>query len=176
MPRAQLPDESRLNRLFDELNARWWDGRLPKVPVRWSSRLRAAAGKIWVSRMNGLEIVLSRAYHEHFPDEVKDTLKHEMVHLYLRTCGSAKADGRSHGPAFRAEAERVKAPIRAKPYPGAHRPYRYEWRCPSCGRTFRSRVRGTWACGYCCNRYNHGKYSDSFRLRLVRTLDAAEGS
>lgn len=158
-----------LDSLFDELNEVYWNGRLPKVPCRWSTRMRAIAGKFWGSR-KGPEIVLSVPYHEHYPDQVCDTMKHEMVHVYVHQHGMRKR-GSMHGPEFRAEAQRVGAPIHCQSYDGMHRSYKYEWACPNCGRKSKSRVKRTWGCRPCCNRFNRGRYSRRFKLQLSRILD-----
>jgi predicted SprT family Zn-dependent metalloprotease len=165
---ARLPDETALNRLYDGLNARWWGQQLPKVPVRWSPRMHALAGKYWQSREE-LEIVLSLPYHSHYPAEVDGTLKHEMVHVWMHKKGMRKHQV-MHGSAFKAEADRVGAPLYCQSYPGIRRPYRYEWECPQCHRRSCSRRRGDWACRFCCETYNGGRYSPRFKLRLVRRL------
>lgn len=167
-------DRDHLHDLYDRLNARWWDGRLPSIPLRWSRRMHAAAGKYWRSRVRGWEIVLSVPYHEHFPDEVTDTLKHEMVHVWQHVNGFLKPGGAHHGREFQREAERVGAPRHCRTYPGLRRPLKYEWACPNCGRRARSRVRWVRACRPCCDRHNRGRFSVRYQLRLVRVLSEAD--
>lgn len=160
---SEMPD---LQNLYTKLNRRWWRGRLPLISLRWSRRMHAIAGKYW-SSSSKREIVLSVPYHQKFPEEIEDTLKHEMIHLYLHLTGGLRR-GLSHGEEFRAEAARVGASIHCKTYEGTHRPYRYIWECPNCTRRSRSRVRRVWACKPCCTTHNGGYYSPRFKLRLVR--------
>jgi len=157
-----------LNELYDQLNDRWWKGKLAKVPSRWSTRMHAIAGKFWSSKQ-GPEIVLSVKYHSYFPGQIEDTLKHEMVHVYIHQHGLRKY-GQMHGRAFIEEAKRVGAPIHCSIYPEIRKPFKYEWACPNCGRTSKSRVKRTWACKPCCVEHNRGRYSERYQLQIVRTL------
>ena len=136
---AEAPNEGELNKLYDRLNWQWWGGGLPKVPVRWSDRMHAVAGKYWVSNQ-GSGIVLSLAYHTRHPEEVLGTLLHEMIHAWMHEKGTLRP-GAIHGPIFKTEADRVGAPLDCRRYSGMHRPYRYEWECPCCKRRSRSRIR-----------------------------------
>ena len=163
-------DPDHLRRLYDRLNRDGWNGELPARPVRWSRRMHALAGKYWRSRVRGWEIVLSVLYHHHFPEEVSETLAHEMVHVWQHVNGLLRPGGPHHGPAFRREAERVGAPRYCKRHPDMRRPLKHEWACPTCGRRHWTRIRGTWACRVCCDRYNGGRFSRRFQLRRVRTL------
>jgi len=163
-------DANHVRQLYDHLNRHWWDGELPERPVRWSRRMHASAGKYWHSRVRGWEVVLSDLYHCHFPDEILLTLKHEMVHVWQHVNGLLRPGEAHHGPEFRREAERVGAPRYCKRHPGMHRPLKHEWACPACGRRHWTRIRGTWACRACCDRYNGGRPSRRFQLQRVRTL------
>lgn len=162
---AWLPDDKALNHLCDHLNRRWWGGQLPKIPVRWSRRMHAIAGKYWRSK-RGWEIVLSLLYHQRYPKELEGILKHEMIHVWLHKKGMWQRRV-AHGAEFQREAKRVGAPLYCKSYDGIHRPYKYAWECPQCRRRSLSRVQRVWACGPCCRKYNKGKYSAWFQLRLV---------
>lgn len=165
-----MRDADHIHELYDRLNRQWWHGTLPERPVRWSRRMHALAGKYWRSRVRGWEIVLSVPYHRHFPDEVPDTLKHEMIHVWQHVNGLLRPGGPHHGPRFQREAERVGAPRYCRTYPGLRKPIRYEWACPACGRRKWTRIRGTWACRICCDRHNGGRFSRRFQLQRVRTL------
>ena len=155
-----------LENLFTILNTKWWGGKLPSVSVRWSTRMHTAAGKFCASRRTA-EIVLSTSYHRRFPDEIEDTLKHEMIHLALYLKGKMRR-GQIHGSEFQAEAARVGAAIHCKYHEGMHRPMRYEWECPSCAARSHSRIRRDWACKSCCTEHNRGRYSARFRLRMIQ--------
>lgn len=166
----KLPSEQELNELYDLLNQRYWEDKLPKVPVRWSERMHALAGQYWRSKKRGWEIVLSVPYHTHFPEEVEDTLKHEMIHVWMHKTGKRKY-GVMHGLEFEAEAKRIGASRYARYYEGMHRPYKYEWECPNCHRRSRTRIWVDLACGSCCREHNNGRYTRRFKLKLVKVLE-----
>jgi predicted SprT family Zn-dependent metalloprotease len=132
---ARLPDEPELARRFADFNRRYFDGSLPVADVRWSSRMRIAGTCDGRNRT----ITLSRVYHAHFPEDVDDTLKHEMIHLRHH----------SHDAAFRREAERIGATIHCKEYPGLHPRARFVYICPHCRTTFHRSKRERLYCGLC---------------------------
>ncbi len=152
---ARLPTAEELADLYAKLNRTFWRGKLPSARVEWSHRLRIA-GKCYPD-LDPPRIVLSRSYHEHFPEDVERTLKHEMLHLRYRT----------HGKRFKAEARRVGALLHTREYPGLRRKPVYVYACPGCGReyAYRKRVTGL-ACAHCCN----GRYDPRYRLVLKRDL------
>lgn len=141
-----------LEELYDEMNQRHWKGRLPRVKIEWSSRLRVAGQ---CSSPKG-PIRIGLRYHVHFPRDLRGTLKHEMVHLIHF----------NHDDAFEREVRRVRGLLHARPYPGMRWPYRYVYECPTCGRLYRSRKRVALACASC----GAGEYSSRHRFRLVATL------
>jgi hypothetical protein len=132
---ARLPDEEELARRFSYFNQRYFEGSLPITNVLWSSRMRIAGTCDSRRRV----ITLSRAYHAHFPNDVDDTLKHEMIHLKQH----------SHDAAFRREAERVGATIHCKEYPGLHPRARFVYICPRCRTLFHRSKRERLYCGLC---------------------------
>ena len=145
-----LPDEDELRRMFSRINYRYFSGRLPEAKIEWSSRLRMA-GKYLV---NDRIIRLGRKYHEHFPQEIEDTLKHEMIHILYP----------DHGRLFKAEAVRIGASRYARDYPGARMSYKYIYACPACGQKFYRRKRYRMvSCGNC----SHDGFDERFKLRLV---------
>ncbi|MEW5700690.1 MAG: SprT-like domain-containing protein [Candidatus Zixiibacteriota bacterium] len=123
---AALPDEAELQRRFTVFNADFFASELPAAQVGWSNRMRIAGTCDRRHRV----IRLSRAYHEQFPGDVNDTLKHEMIHLMHA----------GHDAAFRAEAERIGASVHCREYPGLHPRARLTYICPHC-RTVYHRVR-----------------------------------
>jgi len=132
---TRLPDEAELARRFSWFNEHYFNGALPAAGVRWSSRMRIAGTCDSRKRI----ITLSRVYHTHFPEDVNDTLKHEMIHL------------RNHGhdADFRREAERVGATIHCKEYPGLHPRARFVYICPHCRTLFHRSKRERLYCGVC---------------------------
>lgn len=132
---SHLPAERELARRFDAFNRRYFNGTLPPTTVRWSSRMRIAGTCDSQHRL----IALSVMYHVHFPEDIDDTLKHEMIHLKYH----------SHGTIFRREAERVGATLHCKEYPGLHPHARFVYICPNCRTLFHRTKRERLYCGQC---------------------------
>jgi len=132
---SRLPDEPELARRFLYFNHRYFEGLLPAADVRWSSRMRIAGTCDTRKRI----ISLSRVYHAHFPEDVDDTLKHEMIHLRCP----------SHDESFRREARRMGATIHCKEYPGLHPRARFVYICPHCRTQFHRSKRERLYCGLC---------------------------
>ncbi len=151
MKRPPGPDPA-LQRLFDELNRLYFEGRL-HARVEWSTRMRVVAGSCDWQR--GL-IRLAWRYHQERPEQLRATLLHEMLHLHLR---------RGHDAVFKAAAARLGVPLHAPGVP-EREPYRYVYACPACGRRILRRRRGTWSCGACSG----GRYDARFQLRLLTRL------
>lgn len=147
--KCALPDEVELQKIFDCLNWKYFNGRLPKVKLEWSSRMRAA-GKFYL----GCNLIrLGRKYHEYYPRDVEDTMKHEMIHILYP----------DHGKHFKAEAKRVGASMHAKDFPGGRSPHKYIYICPVCGeKYYRHRYLRAASCGRCAP---YG-YDKRFKLRL----------
>ncbi len=155
MGEPRLPD---LQSIFDHLNRLHFGGRL-SARLEWSDRLTRAAGKCYQGP-EGATIRVARRYIEQFPDALPNLMLHEMIHLVTR----------GHGAAFKAEARRCgvepnQAFIHCQPF-APPRPVRYVYRCPVCGREYRSRRKGQWACGACYHQTGR-----RHRLRLVAALE-----
>ena len=88
--------EHPLHRLFSELNAEFWKGRLPTYRVR-RRRLPALEGWCDVERR-----VITIDPRRVSPDDVRKTLLHEMCHAATR-------GGGGHGKRFLAELARLAA-------------------------------------------------------------------
>ena len=131
----ELPDDQELACRYIRFNARYFDGKLPTATVRWSNRMRIAGTYDRRRRI----ITLSRAYHLYFPNDVDDTLKHEMIHLHLP----------HHDEAFRREAERIGASVHCNDYPGLHPRARYVYICPKCQTIFHRSKKERLFCGRC---------------------------
>jgi len=149
----ELPSEPELYCLFDSLNGRYFGSSLPRPTIEWSTRMKHA-GKC---EMKGRVIRLGRAYHEHYPEDVVDTLKHEMIHLIYP----------NHGPEFKREAERIGTSRYARQYPGMLKGLKYLYVCPTCGTEFPSRkMLRMRSCGPCSG----GRYNGKHKLQFVRKL------
>lgn len=149
-----LPDIHELYRMFDIYNRQYFDGHLPNVIIIWSKRM-LAAGAYYVHKK---EIRLSEKYHKIFPDEVYDTLKHEMIHILHPR----------HDAPFKEMARRIGASIRANAHPSLRRPAKYLYRCPQCQTEYpRSKRLRMASCGRC----SKGGFDGRYKLKLTKQSD-----
>lgn len=147
----ELPSLAELNRMYDELNWLYWGGKLPATTIKYSKRMLSAGS--YTPKLKLIKI--SERYHKIFPHEVEDTLKHEMIHILHYY----------HNAAFKAEAKRVGASLKATHHPSLRRAPRYIYRCPGCSREYprRKRLR-MHSCGYCSG----GTFNIKFKLQLKK--------
>jgi predicted SprT family Zn-dependent metalloprotease len=149
-PSGPLPSVRDLYEMFDHFNGRYFQGQLPRVRIEYSTRMRSAGFYLPHQKI----IRLGRMYHEIFPEELVDTLKHEMIHiLHL-----------DHGRKFKAEAARIGASLKAKSHPLLRTPPKYVYCCPACGKEYPRQKRLRMAsCGDCSP---GGKFDRHFQLKL----------
>jgi SprT-like protein len=153
-----LPDQSRLFEMFMTINRKYFGGSLPLVSIEWSNRMRVA-GKYYVDQKL---IKLGRKYHAYYPEEVEDTLKHEMVHILYP----------NHGPQFKREAARIGTSNHARDYPGGRSPHKYIYVCPVCGQKYyRHRRLRMASCGTC----SKNGYDSRFKLKFYRSASKNGG-
>lgn len=150
--KAERQSDPALFELFERYNWMYFDGRLPRVRLIWSTRMLSAGSYTPSERT----IRISRKYHDIFPHELDDTVKHEMIHiLHL-----------NHDIDFKREAKRIGASLRAQAHPSLRRPAKFTYVCGSCGVEYprQKRIRMA-SCGKC----SRGKFNDRFKLRLKRS-------
>jgi len=95
------PILQRLAEEFTAVNATHFGGRLPRVTIRLSDRMRRRIGHFDAAT---LEIALSRRLCENAaPGEAEQTLRHEMIHLWQYVEGRKVG----HGGDFRRWARRL---------------------------------------------------------------------
>jgi predicted SprT family Zn-dependent metalloprotease len=148
---SELPGIADLERMFDIYNREYFDGKLPKVKIRYSKRMLVAGGYFPQKR----EIRISEKYHTYFPDEVYDTLKHEMIHIV----------NFRHDAAFKIMARRIGASLRANEHPALRRPPRYIYICQQCFTEYPRHKRLRMAS---CGRCSKGKFDARFKLVLKK--------
>lgn len=151
---VDLPSVDDLYRMFSIYNRQYFDNRLPAVKICYTRRMTAAGGYYPAKR----EIRISTRYHHHFPDEVYDTLKHEMIHII----------NFKHDAAFKRMARRIGASVRANDHPALRKPPRYVYICPHCFTEYPRVKRLRMAsCGKCSGK----KYDERFKLVLKRSFN-----
>lgn len=151
LPSQSLPSIAELYRIYDELNWLYWGGKLPSVTIKYSKRMLSAGSYTPSSKL----IKLGQKYHELFPHELADTLKHEMIHI-LHYYHDAK---------FKAEAERVGTSVKATYHPSLRRPPKFVYECPNCRREYpRHKRMRMHSCGSCSGR----RFEIRYKLRLKK--------
>lgn len=149
-----LPSLKELNRRFDSFNELYFEGKLPRVRIEYSERMSTMAGSYTPSvRL----IKLSRRYHELFPHEIDDTLKHEMLHI----------KNPRHDRAFKLEAARIGTSVKAQCHPSLRRPPKFIYHCTACGKEYPRQKRFRMAsCGSCSPK----KFNVAYKLILKKGL------
>jgi predicted SprT family Zn-dependent metalloprotease len=134
--------------LYTELNQIHFANTLPACAIELSHRLTRTAGKIWP---RAKLMRLSIPYHSHYGiEELKHTILHEMVHLWLHEQGLPNG----HTPLFRQKLSELGSLERVHALPMPACPYRYLYRCPTCAYEIRTRRRISSSCGKCDTSYN----------------------
>ncbi len=147
-----LPTIHELQHLFARLNNFYFDGKLKKTNIEYSNRMTCAGSYC----PDDSVIKISRRYHEIFADEIEDTLKHEMIHIKHFF----------HNAAFKAEARRIGASLKAKTHAMLQRPPKFLYVCPGCMTEYpRQKKLSKHSCGNCSAKRS---YDDRFRLKLVK--------
>lgn len=132
---ARLPSVDELYQRYERFNRLYFENLLPRaddVTIEWSRRMTSAAGRCYTKRRI---IRLSTHYHEKFPEEVDQTLLHEMIHLLVP----------NHGPLFHLWLRRIRERggvvqrySRERATPAK---YRWEYTCRRCGAVRRTQRR-----------------------------------
>lgn len=125
--------------LYDEYNKEIFNNSLPRfVNIQWSNRLTRVAGNCTVEtirRKNGtreyeFSIKLSTHYHERFPNELKKTIVHEMIHVLYPEEG--------HGYNFKREMHRINKEFNLDiaVYSSGRAKVCYIYKCKGCGKEY----------------------------------------
>ena len=159
LPKEQagaLPSTETLEHLFNRFNFLYFDGKLSHPVIEYSNRMTCAGSYTPVKNL----IKISRKYHNIFPDEIEDTLKHEMIHMIHF----------NHNAAFKAEAKRIGSSLKAKTHPSLQKQPKYLYVCPGCGLDYprQKKVRMS-SCGSCSRR---GRFDPEFKLKLSKSFTA----
>lgn len=122
-----------LKKLYNQYNSLCFNNELPiLVGVEWSKRMPRGAG-VCIQERNRrtgerISIIrLSISYHQRFPNEVVDTLVHEMIHV--------KHPYENHGPMFLNEMNRLNRQFgfNIKVYATGRATVKYVYACQNCG-------------------------------------------
>lgn len=160
--------------VFQEINQRSFDGFLDPPVLRWNSRLRASAGRFFPGSRKFfrevppvIEIASYLLEEQQARDLIVDTLAHEMIHYWLWV----RRKPYGHTAEFLSKMREMGV-SRYNSVPRT-RPYRYLYRCGSCGKDFPAKRRlGALACADCCKKHSGGRFDSRFRLELAQELEA----
>ena len=141
-----------LQRLWADLNALYFDQRLPPIQILWSSRLTSTAGLFvsqhgprdrWITPEErhgvGRVIRLSLPLHRRQPlSTIRNTLAHEMIHQWQFDVKKCRP---SHGPEFRRLMNLMNRDgLGISIYHTLHKEVdalaKYAWQCVGCGRSY----------------------------------------
>ncbi len=148
---SRLPDSEELRHLYNRFNKKYFVGKLPVADIDWSTRLRIAGN----CRPDKREIRLSVRYHTYYPEEITNTLLHEMLHLVYP----------KHNLSFRRAAEKLGVTIHCREYPGMHPRSRLTYICPQCRAVYHRQKRADISCGKCSGR----AYDPRYKLVLKKS-------
>lgn len=153
--------------LFHKYNQQYFKGIVPVPEFRLSRRMRRAA-KFWMRRYKSsgktvyeAEITLSVPYHEKYgwDSELSDSIKHEMVHMFLFRRGRPAG----HTKVFKEICRTIGTNVYSKDH---SRAYKYVFQCPSCGQEYKRMKWVTESCKKC----SVGKCNAKFELKLKEML------
>lgn len=91
-----LPSEADLQLLFARLNYEFFNGEAPDCKIRYNERFSNAAGRTTYGAYP-LQIELSPKHFRRYPEALRETLLHEMIHAWCY----AKFRDTGHGPRFK---------------------------------------------------------------------------
>lgn len=130
----------RLKRIYNEYNHRYFNGNLPAlIGIKWNTRIASTWGRyrFTVRKRNGVVIGYNHGYIElssllstRTPEEFRDILVHEMIHvLHL---------GDGHGRLFKITMRGLnyRYGLNLSVYCSEGLDWRYRYMCKSCGNEF----------------------------------------
>lgn len=149
----------RIEQIFQEANSRYFDGRIPRPEFKLNRRMKKA-GSVDLHRW---QMDISISYHDRYgwDEELRNTVKHEMIHLYLRMIGRPTG----HSPYYKEIMEEIGCTLHSKPN---RRPFKYVFECPHCRKEYKTRkwIGKRYSCGTC----SHGVFNRKYLLEFKREL------
>ncbi len=153
IPKSKLPTVLELYQMFDRFNMIYFEGKLPRVTIEYSNRMTSAGS--YTPKLKLIKI--SHKYHHIFPEDIGDTLKHEMIHIIHL----------NHNKAFKDFAKKIGASVKAKSHPSLRMPPRYIYACPNCKMEYPRQKRLVMAsCGKCSK---GRRFDKRYKLQLVKS-------
>jgi SprT-like protein len=151
----------KIERIFSEVNGTFFNGSVTKPKFKLNSRMRKA-GRV---NLGTMEVEISISYHDTYgwDSELTNTVKHEMIHLYMKEAGKPAGHNRS----FKEVMARIGCTLHSRPN---KRPYKYVFECPRCGKEYKTRkwIGARYSCGPC----SVGRFNREYILKLKERLDS----
>lgn len=148
-------DNNSLKALYNECNERYFNNELDgSIKVEWSTRQTRIAGncryKIINKKRVPERIALSVPYHKKFPNQIIETLVHEMIHQKLPEA--------KHGELFLKEMKRLNDiyDLNINVYSTERALINYEYTCSKCNQVFKR-----------SNKINLKKYTCNCKGKLI---------
>jgi predicted SprT family Zn-dependent metalloprotease len=151
-----------LVRIYTEWNLKSFHGELPMIELRWNPRLKTTAGRFFPDPQNPVIEIAAYLLDEADGESlIRDTLGHEMIHLWLWN----RQQPYGHTAEFHAKMEEIGV-SRYNSVP-RHRPFKHCYVCGHCDqKIFVRKKLESPACAACCNQHAEGRYHVQFKLRL----------
>ncbi|MDT3778618.1 SprT-like domain-containing protein [Nitrospira sp. MA-1] len=154
--------------MWQRLAHDFFENRLPRISIEWSTRLTASAG-LFVSQIGPRSWWASREYRQGAArvirlsapllrdqpeEELKRTLAHEMIHQWQFDIRKHRP---SHGAEFREMMHRMNAAglgvtVRHQLNVAVQRHHRYAWQCLQCGMAYHRQRRTIIPARHICSR------------------------
>lgn len=162
MATRSMNEKSKLGKIegiFDDVNRRHFHGKITKPAFQLNKRMQKA-GSVDLSKW---QMDISISYHDKYgwDGELRNTVKHEMIHFYLGI--TRKPTG--HNRYFKELMEKLGCTLHSKPN---KRPYKYIFECPHCRKEYKARklLGKRYSCGKCSDGRFNRKYILQFKARL----------
>lgn len=134
-----------LKERFNQYNEKYFNGKVPEVKLEWNNRFTSTAGRCWYNgEMEPYKIEISSKYVKMYPNEFKNIMIHEMIHVLYPEKEHVK---------FKEVAKRLNEEfeeLNITLYNKEHY-WRYKYQCLSCGNSFTTarKIHKNHVCGYC---------------------------
>jgi predicted SprT family Zn-dependent metalloprotease len=164
-----VPDVAELQLLFAQYNNEFFAGEIPAHRIAFNGRFGNLAGRI---TYRPPLIELSSRHFEQYPEALRETLLHEMIHAWL----FARGQNPGHTAAFKKKMRELGLTSiyhdLGNALPRRESTRRFILRCDRCTMEVlrKRRPPANVSCGRCSRR----SYDPRYRLRVLEVLDTVE--
>lgn len=164
-----VPDVSELQLLFAQLNNECFGGEIPTHRIAYNARFSNLAGRITYKPPL---IELSPKHFEKFPEALRDTLLHEMIHAWL----FARGENPGHTARFKSKMRALGLTSifhdLGSATPRRESTKRFILRCDACTLEIlrKKKPPALVSCGRCSRR----SYDPRYQLRVLEVVETRE--